>query len=100
MGEGEKYGERAQCERGSRRNHWAVGGTRVRQLKRAPPARACGNRGERIRSIESTAIAGERARAALQGTTGMPRSRRPPRTCPRRVLPPGRWVQRIRGVRT
>ena len=30
----------------------------------------------------------------------MPRSRRPPRMCQRRVFPPGRSVQLIRGVRT
>ena len=42
----------------------------------------------------------ERARPTLQGTTGMPRRQRPPRTRQRRVFPPGRWVQRIRGVRT
>ena len=48
-GRREKYGERAQCQRGSRRNHWAVGGTRFRQLKRAPPARLCGNPAECIR---------------------------------------------------
>jgi hypothetical protein len=36
--------------------------------------------------------------ADLQGTTGMPRSRLTPGMYQRRVLPPGGWIQVMRGV--
>ena len=48
----------------------AVGGTRVRQLKRAPPARVCGNPAECIRCSRVTAVTANGARADLAGNDG------------------------------
>ena len=51
-------------------------------------------------SIGSPLLPGRTARPTVQGTIAMPRRQRPAMARQRRVFPTGRWVQRIRGVRT